>query len=100
MKSHEELMELVAELLERFGVVDTSPMDPEEMTMEDYADRLAGIEGYSNDFGHMTYVLLPDDVQELFLELASAVYSDEDEGYETFGQDDDVEEELDQDEEI
>ena len=91
MKSHEELRELVAELLERFGVVETSPMDPEDMTMEDYADRLGGIEGYSNDFGHMTYVLLPDDVQDLLLELASAIYSDEDDDEEYLEEDEDDE---------
>lgn len=77
MKSHEELVELVAELLERFGVVELAPMDPEEMDADDMADRLAGIEGYSMSFGQETYVLLPDDVQDLFLELASAIYSDE-----------------------
>jgi hypothetical protein len=79
MKSHEELIDLVAELLERFGVVELVPMDPDEMDAEDMADRLAGIEGYSLAFGQETYILLPDDVQDLFLDLASAIYSDEDE---------------------
>lgn len=81
MKSHEELIELVADLLERFGVVELTPMDPDEMDEDDMADRLAGIEGYSLTFGQEAYIILPDDVQELFLQLASAIYSDDDEEY-------------------
>lgn len=81
MKSHEELMSLVSELLERFGVIELSPIDPDEMDASEYVDRMGGCEGYSMDFGATTYVLFPDDVQDLLLLLASAIYSDEDEYY-------------------
>lgn len=77
MTTHEELLDLVAELLERFGVMANHPLDDEEATAQEMADSLGGIEGYSLDFGAMTYVLMPDDVQELLLLLASAVYSDD-----------------------
>jgi hypothetical protein len=79
MRSREEIVELVAELLERFGVMDGSPIDPDEMTAQDLADRMGGCEGYTMDFHAETYILFPDDVQELLLMLASAIYSDEDE---------------------
>ena len=77
MTTHEGLLDLVAELLERFGVMANHPLDDEYATAQEMADRLGGIEGYSLDFGATTYVLLPDDVQELLLLLASAVYSDD-----------------------
>lgn len=77
MTSHEELLDLVAELLERFGVTANYPLDDADATAQQMADSLGGIEGYSSDFGAMTYVLLPDDVQELLLLLASAVYADD-----------------------
>lgn len=77
MKSHEELIELVAELLERFGVVELAPMDPEEMSEDDMVDRIGGCEGFSLDFSQVTYIMFPDDVQDLLLDLASAIYSDD-----------------------
>jgi hypothetical protein len=77
MKSHEELASLVAELLERFGVMELSPIDPDEMDASEYVDRMGGCEGYSMDFSANTYILFPDDVQDLLLLLASAIYSDE-----------------------
>ena len=77
MTSHEELLDLVAELLERFGVTANYPLDDENATAQEMADSLGGIEGYSSDFGAMTYILFPEDVQELLLLLASAVYSDD-----------------------
>ena len=89
MKSHEELIELVAELLERFGVVELSPMDPEEMDEDDMVDRMGGCEGFSLDFSQVTYIMFPDDVQDLLLDLAAAIYSDEDDEY----LDDDLDEE-------
>ena len=78
MKSHEELMDLVAELLERFGVTELSPIDPDELEASEYVDRMGGCEGYSMDFSATTYILFPDDVQDLLLLLASAIYSDDD----------------------
>lgn len=77
MKSHEELIELVAELLERFGVIELAPMDPDEMDASDLVDRMGGCEGFSLDFSQTTYVMFPDDVQDLLLDLASAIYSDD-----------------------
>lgn len=82
MSRYEELAALVEEMLERFGVNELSPMDPEEMTTEDLTDRLAGIEGYSMDFNAVTYIMMPEDVQELFLLMASNLYADSDEEYE------------------
>lgn len=93
MKSHEELIYLVAELLERFGVVELAPMDPEDMDADDMVDRMGGCEGFSLDFSKTTYVLFPDDVQDLLLDLASAIYSDD------FADDDFAEDDLDGEEE-
>jgi len=76
MTRYEELAALVEELLDRFGVINTVPMDPEEMTTEDMADRLAGVEGYSMDFNAITYIMMPEDVQEIFLLMASNLYAD------------------------
>lgn len=78
MKSHEELASLVAELLERFGVLNLAPIDPDETDANEYIDRMGGCEGYSMDFNANTYILFPEDVQDLLLLLASAIYSDED----------------------
>jgi hypothetical protein len=79
MKSHEELAELVAELLERVGITYSGPINSDDWTAQDLANSLGGIEGYSYDFQAVTYVTLPEDVQELLLLMASAIYSDEDE---------------------
>jgi hypothetical protein len=82
MKSHEELAELVAELLERVGITYSGPINSDDWTAQDLANSLGGIEGYSYDFQAVTYVTFPEDVQELLLLMASAIYSDEDEeGY-------------------
>lgn len=77
MTTHEELLDLVAELLERFGITANYPLDDDNVTAQEMADSLGGIEGYSYDFKAMTYVLFPEDVQELLLLLASAVYADD-----------------------
>jgi hypothetical protein len=37
---------------------------------------MGGVEGYSMDFNATTYILLPDDVQEILLLMASTIYSD------------------------
>jgi hypothetical protein len=76
MSRGEQLEELVLEMLERFGVLsDGTPLD-DDATPQDVADSLAGIEGYSLQFNQHTYVILPEDVQELFLLMASAIYAD------------------------
>jgi hypothetical protein len=73
---YEQLSGLVVDLLERLGVMDTSPIDPDEATAKDIIDRMGGVEGYSMDFHATTYILLPDDVQEILLLMASTIYSD------------------------
>lgn len=76
MARGEQLEELVLEMLERFGVLsDGTPLD-DEATPMDVADSLAGIEGYSLEHSAHTYVILPEDVQELFLLMASTIYAD------------------------
>jgi len=77
MKSHEELAELVAELLERFGVINLEPIDPDDLTEDDLSDRMGGCEGFSLDFNKTTYIMFPSDVQDQLLSLASAIYSDD-----------------------
>lgn len=75
---YQQLSGLVTDLLERLGVVNLSPLDPEEASTQDVVDRMGGIEGYSMDFNATTYILLPDDVQEILLLMASTIYADSD----------------------
>lgn len=82
MRSHEELIDLVAALLERLGITYSGPINSDDWTAQDLADSLGGIEGYSYDFQAVTYITLPEDVQELLLLMASAIYSDEDYSWE------------------
>lgn len=78
LAKYDQLTALVEELLTRFGIVAHSPIDMEEATPQDVADRLAGIEGYSLQLNAMTYILLPEDVQETLLLMASTIYADSD----------------------
>lgn len=77
MRSREELASLIADLLNRFEVYPNGPLDPEEIDKDNLADTLGGCEGYSMAFNQTVYVVFPDDVQDLLLSLASAIYSDE-----------------------
>lgn len=76
MSRNTQLEELVLEMLERFGVLSDGTPLADDATPLDAADCLAGIEAYSVDLGAQTYVVLPEDVQELFLLMASVIYAD------------------------
>lgn len=78
LSKYGKLANLVEDLLNRFGITACSLIDPEVSTPQTLADRLAGIEVYSLQTSGMIYVIMPEEVQELLLLMASAIYTDED----------------------
>lgn len=80
MTDLEKLVRLTDLLLERVGIVDYSPMDEDEMDEGEWAARTGGIEGWSVQFASLVYVLFPQDMQELLMEMAHIVHEYRDDG--------------------
>lgn len=74
MTDFEKLLELTDRLLERSGITIYEPMDEDEMDEGEWAARTGGIEAWSVQFSALTYVLYPEDVQEMLREMAGIVH--------------------------
>lgn len=81
MTDFEKLLELTDLLLERVGVTEYSEMDEDEMDEAQWAARTGGVEGWSVQFAALTYVLFPQDMQELLMEMAQIVHEYKEEGF-------------------
>lgn len=94
MQDFEKLLELTDLLLERVGITQYSQMEEDDMDEAEWAARTGGVEGWSVQFASLTYILFPQDMQELLMEMAHIVHEYKEDGFTVeFSLDDDEEEE-------
>jgi hypothetical protein len=74
MTDFEKLLQLTDLLLERSGITAYEEMDADEMDEGEWAARTGGIEAWSVQFSALTYVLYPEDMQEILREMAQIVH--------------------------
>jgi hypothetical protein len=74
MTDFEKLLELTDLLLERAGFTAYDKIDEDEMDEGEWAARTGGIEAWSVQFSALTYVLFPEDMQEMLREMACIVH--------------------------
>lgn len=80
-----EIEELLHALLQRFGVTTYEPVEDQEMTDEDWAARMGGCEGYCPTFNAYSYVVFPEDVQNILQEIAAFLHESTEIEFEYYG---------------
>lgn len=74
MTDFEKLLELTDLLLERTGFTAYDKIEEDEMDEGEWAARTGGVEAWSVQFAALTYVLFPEDMQEMLREMACIVH--------------------------